>query len=81
MENPGSGVLVNVVSIAGMRCIGKPQVAYSATNAAIMQFTKVTAVLYAERSIRLNTVVPGLIYTPYTKDLAKRHAQSSDEAA
>lgn len=73
------GAVVNVSSIAGLRYIGKPQVAYSATKAAIMQFTKATAVIYADRRVRLNTVVPGLIYTPYTRELAKRYAPGGDE--
>ncbi|KAE8141731.1 hypothetical protein BDV38DRAFT_279078 [Aspergillus pseudotamarii] len=73
------GSVVNVSSIAGLRYIGKPQVAYSATKAAIMQFTKATAVIYAPRNVRLNTVVPGLIYTPYTQALAKRYAPGGNE--
>lgn len=75
------GAVVNVASIAGMRYIGKPQVAYSASKAAIMQFTKTTAVIYAAKKIRLNTVVPGLIYSPYTRNLAERYAPGGDEAA
>lgn len=79
MQETG-GAVINVSSIAGLRYIGKPQVAYSATKAAIMQFTKATAVIYADRGVRLNTVVPGLIYTPYTRELAKRYAPGGDEA-
>ncbi|CRG84966.1 hypothetical protein PISL3812_02130 [Talaromyces islandicus] len=71
------GAVINVSSIAGLRYIGKPQVAYNATKAAIIQFTKATAVIYAAKGVRLNTVVPGLIYTPYTKALAKRFAGES----
>lgn len=82
MEKQASGgAVVNIASIAGLRYIGKPQVAYSATKAAIMQFTKATAVMYAGRRIRLNTVVPGLIHTPYTQALAQRYASGGDEAA
>lgn len=82
MEKQASGgAVVNIASIAGLRYIGKPQVAYSATKAAIMQFTKATAVIYAEKGVRLNTVVPGLIYTPYTQALARRYAPGGDEAA
>ncbi|KAB8207682.1 Enoyl-Acyl carrier protein reductase [Aspergillus parasiticus SU-1] len=73
------GSVVNVSSIAGLRYIGKAQVAYSATKAAIMQFTKATAVIYAPKNVRLNTVVPGLIYTPYTQALAKRYAPGGNE--
>lgn len=74
MEKQGSGVVINVASIAGMRYIGKPQVAYAATKAAIIQFTKVTAVTYAPKGIRLNVVVPGLMHTPLVSMLADKYA-------
>ncbi|KAI8629100.1 oxidoreductase ucpA [Xylariaceae sp. FL1651] len=66
------GAIVCVSSIAGMRYIGKPQIAYNTTKAAIMQFVKATAIIYAQKGIRLNTVVPGLMETPYTQSLATR---------
>jgi NAD(P)-dependent dehydrogenase (short-subunit alcohol dehydrogenase family) len=66
------GSVVCISSIAGLRYIGKPQVGYNTTKAAILQFVKATAVIYAPRGVRLNTVVPGLMDTPYTKSLAKR---------
>lgn len=75
----GGGCVVNVASVAGLRYIGKPQVAYSAAKAAVMQFTKATAVIYAGKGVRLNTVVPGLIYTPYTRAMAGRYAPEGDE--
>lgn len=71
----GGGSVVCVASIAGLRYIGKPQVGYSATKAAVMQFVKATAVIYARKGVRLNTVVPGLMDTPYTKSLADRFPQ------
>ena len=80
-QQKSGGAVVNVASISGLRYIGKPQVAYSTTKAAIMQFTKTTAVIYANKKVRLNTVVPGLIYTPYTQDLVKRYAPKGEEAA
>ncbi|KAI3546671.1 oxidoreductase ucpA [Colletotrichum abscissum] len=70
----GGGSIVCVSSIAGLRYIGKPQVAYNTTKAAVMQFVKATAVVYAKRGVRLNTVVPGLMETPYTRQLAERFA-------
>jgi NAD(P)-dependent dehydrogenase (short-subunit alcohol dehydrogenase family) len=48
---------------AGTRYIGKPQGAYAVAKAAVIQFIKVTVVLYAAKGIRLNIVVPGLIET------------------
>ncbi|CCF43228.1 oxidoreductase ucpA [Colletotrichum higginsianum] len=72
---PSGGSVVCVSSIAGMRYIGKPQVAYNTTKAAVMQFVKATAVIYAGKGVRLNTVVPGLMDTPYTKGLSQRFPQ------
>jgi len=72
MEKQKSGAIVCVSSVAGMRYIGKPQIAYNTAKAAIMQFVKATAVMYADKGVRLNTVVPGLMDTPYTKSLAER---------
>ncbi|KAI9663743.1 MAG: hypothetical protein M1821_007233 [Bathelium mastoideum] len=74
------GNVICISSVAGLRYIGKPQVAYAATKAALIQFCKSTAVLYGQRHaaggplIRLNTVVPGLIDTPLVKILANKYA-------
>ncbi|ORY19779.1 hypothetical protein BCR34DRAFT_620782 [Clohesyomyces aquaticus] len=74
MERQNSGVIINISSIAGLKYIGKPQVAYAATKAALINFARVTAVTYAPNNIRLNTVVPGLINTPLVKGLADKYA-------
>ena len=76
-KQQSGGRVLNVSSIAGLRYVGKPQVAYAATKAAIIQFTKTTAVIYAQRTsgkVRLNTVVPGLVATPLVSVLAKKYA-------
>lgn len=76
------GCVLNVASVAGLRYIGKPQVAYAATKAAIIQFTKTTAVIYAQRTggkVRLNTVVPGLINSPLVSVLADKYASGDQE--
>ncbi|VUC20479.1 unnamed protein product [Clonostachys rosea] len=79
MEKQGSGAIVNVASIAGLRYIGKPQVAYSATKSAVIQFTKATAVIYAAKGVRLNVVVPGLMYTPLVTVLSAKYANGDHE--
>lgn len=79
MERQGGGSIVNVSSIAGLRYVGKPQVAYAAAKAALMQMTATTAVLYAERGVRLNSVVPGLVFTPLVKRLADKYAKGDFE--
>lgn len=64
MERRGGGAVVNIASIAGLRHIGHDLAAYAASKAGLIQFTRVTAVSYAARGVRLNTVVPGLMHTP-----------------
>jgi len=76
MEAQKSGCVVSIGSIAGLRYIGKSQVAYNVAKAALLQFTSATAVIYAERGVRLNAVVPGLLETPYTVQMASRYADS-----
>ena len=79
MERQGGGSVVNISSIAGLRYVGKPQVAYSAGKAALQQLTQTTAVIYAARQIRLNCVAPGLVFTPLVKRLADKYAKGDFE--
>jgi NAD(P)-dependent dehydrogenase (short-subunit alcohol dehydrogenase family) len=74
MEAQGSGAVVSIGSIAGLRYIGKAQIAYNTCKAALLQFSKATAVMYAGKGVRLNCVVPGLMETPYTFRMAARYA-------
>jgi NAD(P)-dependent dehydrogenase (short-subunit alcohol dehydrogenase family) len=64
MEAQGGGAIVNMASTSGIRFTGSAQVAYAASKAAVIQFSKVVAVQYAARGIRVNTVVPGQMHTP-----------------
>lgn len=64
MRQRGGGSIVTVSSVAGMRYIGYPHLAYSVTKAALIQFTRMIAHEYAAEGIRANTVVPGLVDTP-----------------
>jgi NAD(P)-dependent dehydrogenase (short-subunit alcohol dehydrogenase family) len=64
MEKTGGGAIVNTASTSGLRWTGSAQVAYASTKAAIIQFSRVTAVEYAKKNIRVNTVVPGQMHTP-----------------
>src|SRR5690606_15048151 len=79
MEKQGAGSVVNISSIAGLRYAGKPQVGYAAGKAALMQMTRTTAVIYAPKNIRLNCVVPGLVFTPLVKRLADKYAKGDFE--
>jgi NAD(P)-dependent dehydrogenase (short-subunit alcohol dehydrogenase family) len=79
MERQGSGSVVNISSVAGLLYAGKPQVGYASAKAALMQLTRTTAVLYAARGIRLNCVVPGLMFTPLVQRLADKYAKGDFE--
>lgn len=59
-----SGAIVNVSSTSGIRWTGSAQVAYAATKAGVIQFSRVVAVQHAPDGIRVNTVVPGQLHTP-----------------
>ncbi|CAN5423928.1 glucose 1-dehydrogenase [soil metagenome] len=74
MRAQGGGSIVNISSVAGLRYIGKPQVGYAAAKAALMQFTRTTAVIHAAEHVRLNCVVPGLMHTPLIEGLAAKYA-------
>lgn len=60
----GQGNIVNLSSTSGIRWTGSAQIAYAATKAAVIQFSRVLAVQYAKQGIRVNTVVPGQLHTP-----------------
>lgn len=77
MEAQGSGAVVNNASIAGIRYIGKPQVAYNAAKAAVIHLTKVTACIYAAKGIRMNCVAPGLMMVPLVERM--EHSDDPDE--
>jgi hypothetical protein len=64
MVKKGSGAIVNTASTSGIRYTGSAQAAYASAKAAIIQFTRVTAVEFASKGVRLNTVVPGQLHTP-----------------
>jgi len=64
MEAQGNGAIVNTASTSGIRWTGSAQVAYAACKAGVIQLSKVVAVEYAKKGIRVNTVVPGQLHTP-----------------
>ena len=66
MQERGSGAIVNTASVAGIRA-GAGGNAYSASKAAIINFTKTAACDMGEFGVRVNAVCPGLIETGMTK--------------
>jgi NAD(P)-dependent dehydrogenase (short-subunit alcohol dehydrogenase family) len=64
MEQQGGGAIVNISSIAAIRHIGYPSVSYNASKGAVNQLTQNIAIQYADKGIRANCVLPGLMNTP-----------------
>ncbi len=75
-----SGAIVNIASVAGLRYVGKPQVAYAAAKAGLLHFTRTSAVIHAADGIRMNCVVPGLMHTPLIEGLAAKYANGNTQA-
>jgi NAD(P)-dependent dehydrogenase (short-subunit alcohol dehydrogenase family) len=81
MIEQGGGAIVNTASTSGTRYTGSPQVGYASSKAAVIQFSRVTAVQYAKHGIRVNTVVPGQMHTPMVEArLAKQRTGGDIEA-
>ncbi len=83
MCDRGSGSIINVASIAGLR----PQfhgLLYSMTKAALIMMTQSYAVELGPKGVRVNAIAPGLIQTVlseyYWKDDGRLDAQLSRQA-
>lgn len=63
---PGS--IINVTSVSGIVPLERLGV-YAATKAGIHQLTKVMALEWADRKVRVNAVAPGWTATDFTSDL------------
>jgi len=63
IEQGEGGSIINTASVAGIGGGAGPQ-AYSAAKAAVISLAKTTSVELAPHGIRVNTICPGLIFTP-----------------
>jgi NAD(P)-dependent dehydrogenase (short-subunit alcohol dehydrogenase family) len=80
MERQGSGAIVNIGSIAGIRYTGVPYIAYYTTKAAVLGFSRGIALQYAGKNIRSNVIMPGLMKTPMiVEPLKEVYGQGSVE--
>lgn len=73
METQGSGAIVNISSLASIRWMHFNYISYYASKAAVNHFTRAIAMQYAEKGIRANTVLPGLMDTPHIYEAMKAH--------
>ncbi|WP_127088963.1 SDR family NAD(P)-dependent oxidoreductase [Aquabacter cavernae] len=81
MRAQKAGVILATSSIAGLREVGYPHLAYGATKAALIHYLRLLAVENAPYGIRANTVVPGLIDTPRIEKTVAGAYDGADLAA
>ena len=80
MEAQGKGAIVNVSSIASIRSPkGISYLAYNASKGAVNSLTMAIASQYAEKGIRCNAILPGLMHTPMIDFLAEQYARSEKD--
>jgi NAD(P)-dependent dehydrogenase (short-subunit alcohol dehydrogenase family) len=64
MERAGSGSIINISSIAGLRAYPARSTAYTTSKAAVVGLTMALAGQLGGRRIRVNCIAPGQVYTP-----------------
>jgi NAD(P)-dependent dehydrogenase (short-subunit alcohol dehydrogenase family) len=80
MEKQGKGAIVNVSSIASIRSPkGISYLAYNASKGAVNSLTMAIASQYAEKGIRCNAILPGLMHTPMIDFLAEQYAKGEKD--
>jgi NAD(P)-dependent dehydrogenase (short-subunit alcohol dehydrogenase family) len=80
MEKQGKGSIVNVSSIASIRSPkGISYLAYNASKGAVNSLTLAIASQYADKGIRCNAILPGLMHTPMIDFLAEQYAKGEKD--
>ena len=65
MLEQGSGAIVNIGALGGVRWTGYAYCAYAASKGAVNSFTQSVALQYAAQGIRANCILPGVMDTPH----------------
>ena len=81
-EGGSGGAIVNIGSVGSMtfQMGGRVSAAYAASKAAVEAFSRSTAIAFAKKGIRVNTVVPGSMHTPLVENRLARQLGKDDVA-
>ena len=80
MEAQGGGSIVNISSTTAIRAMAN-YAGYSASKAALIQFTACAAMEGARHGIRVNAIVPGQVNTAATLDFATKAPEIAAKTA
>jgi NAD(P)-dependent dehydrogenase (short-subunit alcohol dehydrogenase family) len=75
-----SGCIINMASAAAVTGLAQ-RVAYSASKGAVYALTRAMQADYCRQGIRVNSLVPGTIYTPFVEGYLRKHYASDMEKA
>lgn len=64
-EAQGSGAVINIGALGGVRWTGYAYCAYAASKGAVNSFTQSVALQYAAKGVRANCILPGVMDTPH----------------
>ncbi len=64
MMKQGRGSIINISSINAIRNLPYITIAYSASKAGVIAFTREVAIQYASKGVRANAILPGMMNTP-----------------
>ena len=80
MAAQGKGSIVNISSTTAIRAMANYS-SYSASKAALIQFTAVAAMEGARQGVRVNAIVPGQVNTAATLDFAEKAPELAAKTA
>jgi NAD(P)-dependent dehydrogenase (short-subunit alcohol dehydrogenase family) len=76
----GAGRIINVASVAGIRVSTlPPSYGYSASKAAVLQMTKAMALEFADKGLRCNCIIPGMLDTTNVRTAYANLGQSEKD--
>lgn len=65
MQEAGNGSIINISSVSALRPkMGDSSAPYTTTKSAVIGLTRAMAIDHADHDIRVNCILPGLIWTP-----------------